>query len=263
MREQPYLQSKVVSQSLLSEGVEIKDEAKGWSYIITSDDYAGWVESSSLVQLNTPFHGNLKISRLAAHLYREPNTEYGPAYTLPYGCWLEAKEDIDPRWIKAAIPFGEVFYIQRGDVAPEPPLLSQTDLVQFSLKFLGLPYTWGGRSSFGFDCSGFIQMLYNKIGISLKRDSRLQIQDDRFQSISIQDLEPGDLIFFGKSEKAISHVAMSLGNHRFIHATAREFQPWLRISHLSDFEWSGHANAYYPYRVGRKLLIHQETGAQQ
>ncbi|MCP5492677.1 MAG: C40 family peptidase [Chlamydiales bacterium] len=93
---------------------------------------------------------------------------------------------------------------------------------QFSQKFLGLLYIWGGRSSFGYDCSGFVQMLYSQIGIKLQRDAKQQILDSRLQSIKIDELKLGDLIFFGKSDQRIMHVGMYIGNEQFIHATARE-----------------------------------------
>ncbi len=97
-------------------------------------------------------------------------------------------------------------------------------------------------------------MLYNQIGIGLERDSKQQIRDNRFQTISIENLEPGDLIFFGKSEQKISHVALFIGDGQFIHATTRECQPWIRISRLSVFEWSGDPSANSPYRVARQLI---------
>lgn len=253
MRENPTKESKVVSQSFFSEKITVEKTLDDWAYIMTPDAYLGWIPINSFVELKYPYEGFVKVSRLKAHVYGMPDTEYGPIKTVPYGAKFYSLDDSDSRWMKIGLPDGKEGYIQKGDVAAEQQLHRKEDLAVFSQKFLGLPYTWGGRSSFGYDCSGFIQMLYSQIGIHLQRDSKQQVLDSRFKTISQDELEPGDLIFFGKSNQRIMHIGMSLGNGQFIHATSRENQPWLRISHLSDFEWSGHSDAHYPYRTFRQL----------
>lgn len=255
MRENPTTQAKVVSQAIFSEEVELKKQERDWSYITTSDGYPGWVPSHTFVTRDKPYTKSLKVSRLAAHIYELRDIEYGPVKTLPYGSYVQALDINDARWIKIALFENKEYYIQRGDVAFEQTLRDKNDLIAFSQRFLGLPYTWGGRSSFGYDCSGFIQMLYHELGIELYRDSKQQILDRRFHTIRLDHLEPGDLIFFGKSEQKIMHVGMFLNNNQFIHASSRENQPWIRTSLLSDFEWSGDSDAYYPYRLARQLSI--------
>ena len=254
MRENPTHESRVVSQTLFFENVILEKNFEDWVYITTPDRYSGWVPSNSFVVLNKPYSPSLKVSRLAAHLYGLKDIEFGPIKTLPYGSKLQSLDETDLRWIKIALPGGEEYYIQKGDVALENKIYKKEDLVAFSQNFLGIPYTWGGRSSFGYDCSGFIQMLYNQIGIELQRDSKLQVKDCRFQTVSIDDIEPGDLIFFGQSEQEISHVGMYLGHRQFIHATVRENKPWIRLSHLSDFEWSGHKDVTFPYQIIRQFI---------
>lgn len=253
MRENPSHDTKVVSQANFTENVIVEKEAGDWSYIRTSENYGGWIPSSRLSKRDESYEISIKVSRPAAHLYTVKDTEWGPFKTIPYGTRLKALEINDARWIQVVLPDDKLCYIQRGDVAEEPKAQTKADLVAFSQKFLGLPYTWGGRSSFGYDCSGFVQMLYNQIGIDLPRDSKDQVQDTRFQTIAIDSLHPGDLIFFGKSAERIMHVGMYIGDGQFIHSSARENKPWLRISNLTDFEWSGHEEAYYPFRTARQL----------
>ncbi len=254
MRENPTHESKVVSQTIFSENITLENEFEDWAYITTPDQYSGWIPKNSFVATEEPYDVSLKVSRFAAHIYGVKDTEFGPIKTLPYGSQLHSLDETDPRWIKIGLPDGGEYYIQKGDVALEQKLFNKEDLVTFSQKFLGLPYTWGGRSSFGYDCSGFVQMLYNQIDIALQRDSKLQVNDGRFQTICVSDIELGDLIFFGKSEEKIFHVGMYIGNEQFIHSTVRECQPWIRVSNLSDFEWSGHKEANYPYRVVKQLI---------
>lgn len=253
MREKAAHDSEVVSQALFSEQVAILDSFAEWSKIETDDGYTGWTLTQALTATSAPYESDTKTSRLSAHIYSMKDTVFGPIKTLPYGSKVKVIEDADVRWLKIALPDGHECYIQRGDVVPEPVLERKGDLVEFSKKFLNLPYTWGGRSSFGFDCSGFVQMLYKKIGINLQRDSGLQINDNRFVTVEKEQLEPGDLIFFGKSKEKIIHVGMSIGEGYFIHSVVRENKPWLRISHLSDLEWSGVTSPNFPYREFKQL----------
>lgn len=259
MRETPAHTSKVVSQAIFSEKVSIEKTHGDWSYITTPDGYSGWVFFSSIILRSQPYEADLKTTRLAAHVFQINDIEYGPILTLPYGSRIKSLDVSDTRWVKIELPSGQTCFIQKGDVSEEAVLNSKKDLVKFSSQFLGLPYTWGGRSSFGFDCSGFVQMLYNQIGIQLQRDACQQILDERFQKISIEQLEPGDLIFFGTDKDSIKHVGMSIGELKFIHATSKENKPWIRISSLSDFEWSADTRSSYPYRAARQLKVNEES----
>lgn len=90
------------------------------------------------------------------------------------------------------------------------------DLLAFATKYLGTPYLWGGEDpSKGFDCSGFTQYVFAHFGIQIHRTTYDQINDGA--SISKEDLEPGDLVFFGTTEDP-HHVGIYLGNNYFIHA---------------------------------------------
>lgn len=253
MRETPSNESKVVSQAVFSEKISMQETSGDWLNILTSDGYSGWIFCDCLANRSEPYKGTLETSRLKAHIYGVKDTEYGPIKSVPFGSKLKVLDDTDPRWLKIALPDDLEYYIQKGDVTLELKLKDKSELILFSQKFLGLPYTWGGRSSFGYDCSGFVQMLYSRLGIDLQRDARQQILDERFNKIPIEHLQPGDLVFFGKSEKVINHVGLYIGENQFIHASSRENKPWIRISHLSDFEWSGHESAYYPFRTARQL----------
>ena len=253
MRETPSDASVVSSQTVFAEKVEVKEQKDGWSSIVTPDGYVGWVHSSSLITTDKPYEPTDAITRLSAHIYNVKDTEFGPRFTLPYGARVHVLDRTDPRWILISLPDGKECYVQRGDIAPEPALHSKADLVEFSKRFLGLPYTWGGRTGFGYDCSGFVQMLYSKIGINLLRDSRQQVADERFATISREKLEAGDLIFFGKANGRIGHVGMYLGDDKFIHATVREQKPWIHISTLSDSDWNGTGDL--STRVFRQFIV--------
>jgi len=255
MRDKPDEASKVASQAIFAEKVQVKMSQPGWSLIETPDRYMGWVESKSVVQLNGMKGTPLKVTRLSAHIYGVKDTEYGPIHRgVPFGAAIDALDREDPRWVKIALPDARVGYIQKGDVAIGKELQYKGDLVDFSLKFLNLPYTWGGRSSFGYDCSGFVQMLYNQIGVSLERDSKDQVLDKRFRTLPVEQVEPGDLIFFGREEGKVSHVGMYHNKGEFIHSTVKENQPWIRLSSIHAPDWAGGNTTTLSYRVVRQLI---------
>ncbi len=83
---------------------------------------------------------------------------------------------------------------------------------QEALKFLGVPYVWGGSSPSGFDCSGLTQWAWRAAGVSLDHYTGSQLHEG--QSVSISDLQVGDLIFFYGG----SHVGLYIGNGQFVHA---------------------------------------------
>lgn len=254
MQAEPRQESEVSSQALFGEEIIPYAEEGGWTYIESSDHYQGWIPSSTYLSRENPYQGKLRVGRLAAHLYTQPDVTFGPLLTLPYGVSLKEFGQVDERWTALLLPDDRMAFIQTGDCVEEEPPLSREEMIALSHTFLNLPYTWGGRSSFGYDCSGFVQMLYKKMGIDLKRDARQQICDPRFQTVPIDQLEGGDLIFFGQSEQQIIHVGLYLGEGTFIHTTIREEQPWLHISSLSEETWSGSSTSLYPCRIGRGLV---------
>jgi peptidoglycan DL-endopeptidase CwlO len=95
------------------------------------------------------------------------------------------------------------------------------DAARQALKYLGVPYVWGGSSPSGFDCSGLCQYAYRKIGINLPRTSRSMYRVGGFIPEGRRDLlEPGDLVFFGYggNPNRVHHVGMYVGSGNFIHA---------------------------------------------
>ena len=93
---------------------------------------------------------------------------------------------------------------------------TRSAVVAYAKQFVGNPYVWGGSSlTSGTDCSGFTKSVYAHFGISLPRTSRSQAGAGR--SISVSDLQPGDLIFYANGG-SIYHVAMYIGGGQIIHA---------------------------------------------
>lgn len=88
-------------------------------------------------------------------------------------------------------------------------------IVEAAKKYIGVPYVWGGTTPAGFDCSGFVQYVYNECGISIPRVT--YTQQAACTPVALSNLQPGDLVFWGASAY---HVGIYLGNGQYIHAPA-------------------------------------------
>jgi cell wall-associated NlpC family hydrolase len=140
-------------------------------------------------------------------------------------------------WLQVRLPGKTVAWIQSSDVVSDPKLLSIPESIELAKRFLGLPYLWGGTSSFGFDCSGFTQMLLRARGFNMPRDADQQAAWKGLNAVDRTDLQPGDLLFFGSSPRNITHTGMFIGDGQFIQATTNG-HPVIQISRLDDQPWT-------------------------
>ncbi len=247
MYSAPSEAADVVSQAIYGTNVHPVEEKDGWVKVHTLDDYTGWMPLSSLRRLrdgDRPYASTgpvAQVESLFANLYREPDvTKERPLLTLPFETRLEVSAEPfseERRWLQVRLPDGRSAWVQRGDVTFSPEPLTIPATITLSRRFLGLPYLWGGTSSFGYDCSGFTQMLYRRRGVVLPRDAGLQAGWEGFASVKRTKLRPGDLLFFGKSAEKITHSGMYIGHGQFVHATTRG-RPLVQVSRLADQPWT-------------------------
>lgn len=114
-------------------------------------------------------------------------------------------------------------------------------LTRSALRFLGVPYVFGGTSTAGFDCSGFVQHVFAMLGMSLPRTADAQYDVGH---PAVGGPRVGDLVFFD-TYGGVSHVGIYLGHGKFVHASSSH---GVEVSHLSESYW---ASRY----VGAKRLI--------
>lgn len=91
-------------------------------------------------------------------------------------------------------------------------------IISAALRYLGSPYTWGGRNPFGIDCSGLVQMAYKQAAVRLPRDAGDQAQAGETLSF-IDEALPGDLAFFDDENGKIIHTGIIIGNGEIIHSS--------------------------------------------
>ncbi|MBC5815310.1 MAG: C40 family peptidase [Candidatus Eremiobacteraeota bacterium] len=106
-------------------------------------------------------------------------------------------------------------------------------LTRDALRFLGVPYVFGGTSTGGFDCSGYVQHVFAMVGLHIPRTADAQYYAG--SRVAKAEMAPGDLVFFQTYEPGPSHVGIYLGNGRFAHASSSH---GVMVSSLSDSYWS-------------------------
>lgn len=107
-----------------------------------------------------------------------------------------------------------------------------THILDIANQYIGVPYIFGGSTPSGFDCSGFTRYVYSAAGIDLPRSADEQY--DVGYSVSMANLQPGDLVFFSTYDSGISHVGIYIGNHQFINAAS----DGVSISDMDSSYWA-------------------------
>ena len=227
--------SSVDDQVILGERVEILEDTAGFARVRTAAGEVAWIPERALRRGDAP--AAAKVARVTsnfAHVYATPSfTKQKPLLTAPVGAqmifsdFLEGKEDETYSWVRVSLPDGREGFIAARDVevgAADAPLSlkSSSSWLAFGKRFLGTPYTWGGTTPLGFDCSGLVQRIFREHGVLLKRNSYEQaFQDPQLIPVSFEALRPGDLLFFGTEDK-IDHEAMWLGDGMVLQSTRHD-----------------------------------------
>ncbi|MFN4174165.1 MAG: NlpC/P60 family protein [Parachlamydiaceae bacterium] len=236
----PELKS-VNTQVIHGDPMLVLEEREEAYKVLANGTDEGWVKKSDTAPFE-PLSNILKIDSLKAHIYQTPSVmDAPPIISLPYGASVESLNERIEKWLKVAyLTRGgkKEGWIQEMDTSDALPLLDADRLVSFAERFLERPYTWGGLSSDGLDCSGLIKIVMLRRNIELPHSAIKQAEFG--QKVEKEDLKRGDLIFFKRNER-IMHVALYRGDGTFIHASANETgRPSVRINRLDDPFWQAH-----------------------
>lgn len=184
-------QSEMTSQILYGETVDILEKAAKFIKIkMHFDGYEGWVDVQQISEISEEYFQQRK-TELVQNTLQMYSTSQG-VILLSIGSEVNS-EKADPIFLKTE-------------------KVSET-----AQKFFNVPYLWSGRSFFGIDCSGFVQLVYKVHGISLPREAHQQSEVGEVLSF-VEESKPGDLAFFENVDGQISHVGMMLEDQNIIHA---------------------------------------------
>ncbi|PMD06028.1 C40 family peptidase [Brevibacterium paucivorans] len=231
------LTGRTETQAIYGDAVYVWEVCDDWARVgVTTEPapgkprgYEAWVPKRQLAKSTT--FGNasekmthvISVKKSRAHVEAEPTKSTGRTrIEVPFNTRLPITNTRDGK-ARVALPdnrFGWISFndVERFDQRKVRPKPKPSQLVETGRQFLGLKYTWGGTSAYGFDCSGFTYSIYRAHGITIPRDSGPQSKTGR--TVSQGDMQPGDLIFFAskRGKGSVYHVGMYVGHGKMIHA---------------------------------------------
>lgn len=222
--------------------VAVLNNSSSW-YKVVANGKEGYVSSEYLTgSLTTDFSlGSAKIvCDTSVNFRSQPNTSSSVLASLRNGTVVSVT-GVQGGWFKVTYNGQKGYvhpdYLSFSNVQPSgstgssgsssitPPSNSvsyngssekRAAVLEYAAQFLGTPYVYGGSTPSGFDCSGFTSYVFKNTVGSIPRVA--QAQFDATTRVSMDELLPGDLVFFGSSASSISHVGIYVGNNQFIHS---------------------------------------------
>ena len=191
---EPNFNSPKVTEAISGESIKVLTKNREWVQVEQDDGYKSWTRNFFGRFSDKPFP--------ATHITIQRGK-------FPFGMRVRLKNE------KIISADGQVYPLNQE----LQPLVQESDpdrILKISESLIGCPYRWGGRTSFGFDCSGFVQMVCLVAGIKMPRDSWQQYMAVNNHIIDGKTAKPGDLHFFGKNER-VTHVGFSTGGLGIIH----------------------------------------------
>ena len=209
VRLEPSPDAELKTEALKGERVTVYETTdEGWCWgQLDGDGYVGWMPANALVAPGPPPTHRVAVPRTLA--FPGPSIKLPPVATLSLGAKLTVT-----RQDGAFAVTRDGWYLPHRHLGPLDA--NENDFVAVAERFVGTPYLWGGKSSFGIDCSGLVQVSLNAAGTGCPRDSDMQQHGigRALDAAEMKTLQRGDLIFWK------GHVAIVRDGATIVHANA-------------------------------------------
>lgn len=236
LRTEPKHSAELATQALLGTCVNILKKSNGWYLIQTPDKYIAWVDDDGIIPVDKTALDNWKnsariiVKKIYSHTYSDSHFSNSFISDLVMGNILKKIKD-NKEFIEVEYPDKRRGYVKIDEVLDfdkwkNSAEANATNIISTAKLFIGVPYLWGGTSTKGVDCSGFTKTVFYMNGVILPRDASQQVYAGDFIDTKdiFENLEPGDLLFFGKkatenTKEKITHVAIYIGGGKYIHSS--------------------------------------------
>ena len=227
LRREPDHRSEMITQLLFGELYRVIESDQNWHRIrLAYDDYEGWLEGRNHSSLEEPeflrlFDAETPCSLDLVQLMQNENRK--SVFPVVAGSSLPGIEEF-------RFKVNDQVYVFDGQVS-DPSELEEVEnpqqiidikqaMIHDAMLYLHAPYLWGGRSPFGIDCSGLMQVIYKLKKVKLLRDASQQATQGEVVSL-LDEAEPGDLAFFDDAEKNIIHVGLLVDRNHILHCSGQ------------------------------------------
>lgn len=207
LRKGPSTDYKKIAQ--VKKGIPLKvfKLKSGWYYVVATNGKGGWIRKDLVKLTKTVVMNAAKGSKKA----------YRISPQLAMNTPRKTKDGELSLLIPVPLDYGRD---------------GKSELVETALQFQGVPYRWGGTTSRGFDCSGFVYAMFRKYGKTLPHSARELYT--KGIPVSKDSLLPGDLVFFHTTRRGISHVGIYIGNGKFIHSSSSRRRRGVQVGILTE-----------------------------
>lgn len=216
---------ELADEALYGMTVEVLEAQGDYRRVRTHYRYEGWTPAACLLEDDAAAAAwdalpKQMVQKPYIDVLDAPKVQGFCVQSMPRGALLcPAGEPDESLWRAVRLADGRQGYTKETYLAPAVPLWQGGDeerlrraVCDTALSYLGAQYRWGGKTPLGIDCSGLVSMAYLMHGVVIYRDAAFK-RGFALKKITLEQAKPGDLLFFP------GHVAMYLGDGRFIHST--------------------------------------------
>lgn len=231
LREIPDYTGEMGTQALMGTTVDIIGESSYWLQVKTPDGYRAWVNAMAVSRFygsgaEKAWNKEKKMVCTARNsvICSQPDRNSQSVSDLVRGDVLIRDHGTSRHgMIPVSTPGGRHGWVSKKDLANQSDWdrsrrCTAANVVSEALRYVGVPYLWGGNSPKGFDCSGLTSYAAAINGRTLPRNASQQATLGN--PVDFADLEPGDLLFFGNHDTGkVSHVGIYIGDGHMVHAS--------------------------------------------
>ena len=206
---------------------------------IEDDGYLAWIQRQDLLECDRPtFEAWINA----------PKVQLTQTISQPQTLYLGTRLPLVPQETSGdkttvSLPDNRPLQLSNQQVISPQVISDKTPLIQLAKEFMpqkkygGGSYLWGGTVGNRLDCSGFVQTVFREGNLYLPRDAyqqQLYSQPVAERLQNLNELQPGDLVFFSENRRLATHVGIYIGNSQFIHSTPRGGYSGVKINRLRN-----------------------------